>query len=533
MSNNFIYQIIEQDLKSSKGIVTRFAPEPNGYLHLGHIKSIVLNFDIATKYNGICHLRFDDTNPETSKKEFYLAIREDLNWLGFEHDSHIFYASSYFSRLYQVALDLINKGLAYVCDCSYKQHVSNRGTLTTPGLDSPFRNRSIEENLDKFRKMYLGKFNDGECTLRAKIDMSSGNLNMRDPVMYRIKKHVKHPLTGDTWKIYPTYDFAHALSDAFENITHSLCTLEFQDHRSLYNWFIENSGYTNLRPKQIEFSRLNIKNAITSKRNIKSMINDGKVDGYDDPRLVTIIGLRKRGYLPSTLISFCQNLGISKQESIIDISVLQNKARLDLDKVAIRKHVVLDPLLVILDDDLSLMIEVDNHPQHPELGKRKLPLGKHIYIERSDFVEQLRPGLKKLTLHGGAWLIQAGSIYCYDVIKDASGNILSLKCHYYHKDQKPSFKPGAALQWVDVKKHIKIQVNQFLQPGEKVEEQATLEQIVTKAAAVGEISLSNVQRGERFQFYRTGYFFAQETDKSDDKKVLVFNEIVNLKSHDY
>lgn len=529
MLTNFIYQIIEQDLQNHPKVLTRFAPEPNGYLHLGHIKSIVLNFGIAKKYGGICNLRFDDTNPTTSKTIFYQAIREDLDWLGFEHEQHIFYASSYFPRLYEIALDLIQQGLAYVCDFSYEEHIANRGTLQTPGRNSPFRNRSIEENLDKFRKMYLGHFEDGECVLRAKIDMSSGNMNMRDPVMYRIKKHTYHPITHDTWKIYPTYDFAHALSDAFEGITHSLCTLEFQDHRSLYNWFLEKSGYTDKRPQQIEFSRLNITKAITSKRNIKAMISNQQVSGYDDPRLVTIRGLKRRGYLPSTLIGFCEELGISKQESSIDIKVLHNKARTELDKYVPRRHVILEPLLVILDSDISLEFEVLNHPSKPELGSRSIKLNKRIYIERSDFVEILLPGIKKLTCNKSAYLLNAGSIYCYEVVKDDQGNILHIKCRYFKKEEMPAVKPQAVLHWIDATQNVKMVVHRFL-PINEAAEHGILEKLVSYQG-LGEISLYNSLRGDRFQFYRTGYFFVEESINTSQEQYLVCNEIVSLKHY--
>ncbi len=431
--SNFIKQIIEKDLADGKHktIITRFPPEPNGYLHIGHAKSICLNFGLAEEYQGRCHLRFDDTNPEKESPEYVESIKEDVKWLGFDWGEHLYFASDYFEKFYNYALELIKKGKAYVCQLSPEEIREYRGTLTEPGKESPYRNRSVEENLELFEKMKNGEFEEGECVLRAKIDMSSPNLNMRDPVIYRIKK-IRHHRTGDKWCIYPTYDFAHCLSDAIEGITHSLCTLEFEDHRPLYDWFLDELN-TPCHPQQIEFARLNLSYTVMSKRKLNLLVQEGYVSGWDDPRMPTISGMRRRGYTPEAIKDFCERIGIAKSDNLVDYSLLEHCVREDLNKRALRFMGVLEPLKVVIvnyPEEQEEELEAINNPEDPSAGKRKIPFSREIYIEKSDFREDPPRKFFRLAPGKEVRLRYAYYITCEEVVKDEQGNIVELRCTY-------------------------------------------------------------------------------------------------------
>lgn len=427
---NFIKNIIKKDLETNKvsSILTRFPPEPNGYLHIGHAKSICLNFGIAQEFDGKCNLRFDDTNPDKEDIEYINAIQEDVEWLGFKWENQPRFASEYFDKMYELAILLIKKGKAYVCDLSAEEIRAYRGTLKEPGKNSPYRERSITENLELFEEMKNGKFAEGSKTLRAKIDMSSGNINLRDPALYRIK-FSHHPKTGDKWCIYPMYTFAHPLEDAIEEITHSLCTLEFQDQRPFYDWVIEETEFS-IKPQQIEFSRLNLNYTITSKRKLKYLVDNKLVNGWDDPRMPTIKGYRRRGYTPESIRNFCEMIGISKQDSVIDVSVLEDAVRDDLNKSVLRKNVVLDPIRVSIKDMPNHHLDVPNHPQDPEFGRREITISSQIFIERDDFVFKLEKDMKKLSPNGRVRLLNGYVIECQEVITDTSGEVIELKCSY-------------------------------------------------------------------------------------------------------
>ena len=433
LAKDFIRQIIDKDIEnnSSREVITRFPPEPNGYLHLGHAKSICLNFSVAEEKKGKTFLRFDDTNPIKEDEIYAESIKEDVSWLGYNWEDRLTFASDYFEDLYQAAITLIKKGLAYVDNQNAEEMKKNRGTLTEPGKNSEFRDRAINENLDLFKKMKSGDFDDGEMVLRAKIDMSSPNMNLRDPVIYRIRKY-NHQRTKDKWCIYPMYDFAHALSDAFEGITYSLCTLEFQDHRPLYNWFIEQVE-TDHRPRQIEFSRLNLAYSLTSKRKLNDLIEKNIVDGWDDPRLVTISGMRRRGYPPKSIIDFCQRVGVTKKDNIIEMALLENCVREELGNSTQRRMGVLDPIKVTIknyDKDNIEYLEAQNHPKIPEFGSRKIPFTNEIFIERSDFLEDAPKKFFRLKPGGEVRLRYAYIICCEEVIKDSNGEIKQLICTY-------------------------------------------------------------------------------------------------------
>ena len=434
--SNFIRQIIDEDLKANKNdgrVVTRFPPEPNGYLHIGHAKSICLNFGIAEDYNGTCHLRFDDTNPHKEDLEFVHAIQDDVRWLGFDWGEHRYFASDYFQQLHDYAVRLIEMGKAYVCDLSAEQIREYRGTLTEPGRNSPYRERSVAENLDLFARMRAGEFEDGSKVLRAKIDMASPNINLRDPTIYRIRHGVIHHQTGAEWCLYPMYDFTHCLSDAIEGITHSLCTLEFEDHRPLYDWFLDTLG-TDCHPQQIEFSRLSLQYTITSKRKLTALVEDGHVEGWDDPRMPTIAGMRRRGYPPAAIRDFCNRIGVTKSDNSVEMGVLESCVRDDLNARAERRMAVLRPLKVTIEDypaDKVELLTVANHPQNEAMGTREVPFSREVYIDRNDFLE-VAPNkkFKRLVSGGEVRLRNAYVIRCDEVIKDEAGNILELRCSH-------------------------------------------------------------------------------------------------------
>lgn len=540
---DFIHQIIDEDLRIGryKGVVTRFPPEPNGYLHIGHAKSICLNFGLAEEYKGRCHLRYDDTNPLKEEQEYIDAIREDVRWLGFDWGKHEYYASNYFEQLYEWAIFLIKKGKAYVCDLSADEVREYRGTLTQPGKESPYRNRPIEENLDLFQRMRNGEFPDGSRTLRAKIDMASPNLNMRDPVMYRII-HSTHPRTGDKWCIYPMYDYAHGQSDSIEGITHSICTLEFEDHRPLYDWFIKELEI--YAPRQIEFARLNLTYTVMSKRRLLELVREGYVHSWDDPRMPTISGLRRRGYTPESIRQFCKLIGVAKADNTVNIELLEYCIREDLNKRANRYMAVLNPLKVVIEnypDDLVEEMEAVNNPEDPSAGTRKVPFSKTIYIEREDFMEQPHPKFYRLTPGKEIRLRYAYFIRCTDVIKDANGNIVELRCTY-----DPTTKGGNApdgrkvkstLHWVSVKHAIDAEVrlydHLFVKPdpddvpeGSDWKSNINPNSLITLANSKLEPELKNLKVGDKVQFERQGYFCV-DPDTSSDK--IVFNRTVTLK----
>lgn len=541
---HFIEHRIEDDLaKNTYGgkVVTRFPPEPNGYLHVGHAKSICLNFGMAEQYNGTCHLRFDDTNPSKEDKEYVDAIQEDIIWLGFEWDfKH--YTADYFEKLYNFAVELIKQGDAYVCSLTAEQIREHRGTLKEPGINSPNRNRSVEENLDLFQRMRKGEFGNGEHVLRAKIDMAAGNINMRDPVIYRIM-HEHHQHTKDEWCIYPMYDFAHCLSDAIENITHSLCTLEFQDHRPLYEWFIERLT-PEPRPQQIEFSRLNLSHTITSKRKLKKLVDDKIVDGWNDPRMPTIIGLRRRGYPPAAIRSFCKTIGISKSDSVIDMSVLEEHVRDDLNKNALRAMCVLEPLKVTIDnlpDDHLEILSAPNHPQDESLGKREIPFTKSLYIEREDFMFDPPKKYKRLTLDKEIRLRNSYVIKCVDTVKDDQGNVVELKCTYDPETlgkNPEDRKVKGVIHWVSATHSKKCEVRQYDRlfkvphPGQADTWEEVLADLnpdslqVLKECYI-EPNVPNLAPEVQYQFERLGYFVADRKDFADDN--WVFNRVVGLR----
>ena len=538
---NFIRNIINCDLSRDKArLVTRFPPEPNGFLHIGHAKSIFLNFGLARYYTATCHLRFDDTNPVNEKIKYIKAIKDDIRWLGFDWGDKLFYASSYFDKMYELAVLLIKKGEAYVCDLSAQEVKEYRGTLTNPGENSPYRDRSITENLSLFERMKNGEFAEGSKTLRAKIDMSSGNINLRDPALYRIK-FAYHPKTQDKWCIYPMYAFAHPLEDAIEKITHSLCTLEFQDQRPFYNWVIEKTEFSQL-PKQIEFSRLNLNYTVTSKRKLRQLVAEKLVTDWNDPRMPTIQGMRRRGYTPESIGNFCDQIGISKQDSIIDMSILEDCIRNNLNQSSPRRNVIIEPLLVEIEDLKSAdhTISVPNHPQNPDFGRRNVSISQHIYIEHDDFMEVLEKGCKKLSLHGRVRLMNGYVIECFDIEKDESGTPIKLKCRYFveslgGKKTHDGIKPAGIIHWVDANNALDAEVRIYDRLF-NLENPASLtdftkainpHSLLIKRAKV-EASLSNAKQEDRFQFNRIGYFVADQYDHNENN--LVFNRVVTLRS---
>ncbi len=544
--SNFIEAIINDDLKTGKygnRVHTRFPPEPNGYLHIGHAKSICLNFGIAKAYNGLCNLRFDDTNPTKEDVEYVKSIMEDVKWLGFDWEDRLYYASDYFEELYQYAIKLIELGKAYVCDLSPEEVREYRGTLTEPGKESPYRNRSVEENLDLFQRMKNGEFPDGSRTLRARIDMASPNLNMRDPIIYRIQRSIHHR-TGDTWCIYPMYDFAHPLSDALEGITHSICTLEFEDHRPLYDWFLD-TLQVDCHSTQIEFARLNLSYTVMSKRKLRELVENGHVAGWDDPRMPTISGLRRRGYTPESIRDFCERIGVAKSNSMVDIALLEHCIREDLNKKAPRVMAVLKPLKVVIDNYPEGQVEwldATINPEKPELGSRKVPFSKVVYIEREDFQESPPKNFHRLSPGKEVRLQHAYYIKCVDVIKDEeTGEIVEIHCTYDPETKGGWSTDGRKVKgtshWVSASHALKAEVrlydNLFIKedPEDVEEGQSFLDNLAPNSLTVlrnclVEPILKNAKPGERFQFLRQGYFCL---DKDSDEDNLIFNRIVGLK----
>lgn len=540
-TNNFIRQIVLDDVRSGrvKEVVTRFPPEPNGYLHIGHAKAIWLNFEIAKEFGGKTYLRMDDTNPLTEDEEFVKAIQEDVRWLGYEWDE-LRFASDYFDEMYERACLLIRKGKAYVCDLSQEEIRATRGTLTEPGIESPYRNRSVEENLDLFRRMKEGEFADGEKVLRAKIDMASPNLNMRDPVLYRIS-HAFHHNTGNKWCIYPMYDFAHPIGDAIEGVTHSLCTLEFEDHRPLYDWVIENCEMPH-RPRQYEFARLNLTKTVLSKRYLKQLVENGIVDGWDDPRLSTLSAFRRRGYTPEAIRDFVREAGISKSNSITDIQMLEHFVREDLKLKAPRTMAVLRPLKVVITNYPEGQIEwldAENNPENPELGTRKIPFSREIYIEQEDFMEN--PPKKYYRLYPGneVRLKHAYFIRCHDVIKNERGEIVELHCTYDPETKSGSGFTGrkvkGTIHWVEASHAIPAEFRLYeplIDDEELAKGKSFMECINPNSLEVlqgyVEPNMKNVKPHDKFQFFRHGYFNTDPVYTTDEKPV--FNRIVALKS---
>lgn len=561
ISSNFIKNIIVDDLKSGKHkeIITRFPPEPNGYLHIGHAKSIVLNFDLADEFNGRTNVRFDDTNPVKEDTEYVESIKEDVRWLGYEWDE-LYFASDYFEEMYNWAVALIKKGKAYVCDLSAEEIRATRGTLTQPGKESPYRNRSVEENLDLFTRMRNGEFQDGEKVLRAKIDMASPNLNMRDPVIYRIA-HATHHNTGDKWCIYPMYDYAHPLEDAIENITHSICTLEFEDHRPLYEWVI-NECETEAKPQQIEFARLNMTNTVMSKRKLKLLVDEKVVDGWDDPRMPTISGLRRRGYTPEAIRAFVREIGVAKSNSTVDAQMLEHFLREDLKLKAPRTMAVIQPLKVVITNYPEGQVEwldAEINPENPDMGTRKIPFSREIYVEQDDFMED--PPKKYFRLFPGneVRLKNAYFIKCEEVIKDGQGNVAELRCTY-----DPATKSGTdfterkvkgTIHWVEASQALAAEfrlyepliLDEEAESAAEAEAEALGEEIIAAGTdekktfldhinpdslevlqGFVEPNMKDVNPQDKFQFFRHGYFNVDS--KTSTSKKPVFNRIVSLKS---
>ncbi|HPO03928.1 MAG TPA: glutamine--tRNA ligase/YqeY domain fusion protein [Bacillota bacterium] len=537
-SSNFIHNIIDCDLENKtygdRPVYTRFPPEPNGYLHIGHAKSICLNFSTAKKYGGKCNLRFDDTNPVKEDTEYVESIKGDVKWLGFQWDE-LYFASDYFDKMVDCAIALIKKGSAYVCDLSAEEIRMSRGTLTEPGRESPYRNRSVEENLRLFQEMKEGKYKDGEKVLRAKIDMASPNINMRDPVIYRIA-HASHHNTGDKWCIYPMYDYAHPLEDAIEQITHSLCTLEFEDHRPLYDWVLRELDWE-MPPQQIEFARLNLTNTVMSKRYLKALVDSGDVEGWDDPRMPTIAGLRRRGYTPSAIRDFCDRIGVSKANSTVDISLLEHCIREDLKTGVESRMVVMDPLKVVITnypEDITEEVDIENNKEIEEMGSRKVPFSRELYVERDDFMEV--PEKKYFRLFPGNEVRFKGAYFltCNEVIKDGSGRISELHCTYDPETKSGSGFEGrkvkGTIHWVEAKTAvpIKVRVYDYLMiEGEKGENVMNPDSLRIMDA-MAEPALADASAGERFQFFRLGYYIADQILYSENHRV--FNQIVDLKS---
>ncbi len=539
---NFIEEIIEEDLRSGRydRVHTRFPPEPNGYLHIGHAKSIYLNFTLAEKYNGLCNLRFDDTNPVKEEQEYIDAIKEDVRWLGFDWEDREYYASDYFEQLYQWAEELIKKGKAYVDDLTPEQIREYRGTLTEPGKESPYRNRSVEENLDLFRRMRAGEFPDGSRTLRAKIDMASPNLNMRDPVMYRIL-HATHHRTGDKWCIYPMYDWAHGQSDSIEGITHSICTLEFEDHRPLYNWFLEQLGIHH--PRQVEFARLNLSYTVLSKRKLIELVQGGYVNGWDDPRMPTISGMRRRGYTPEAIRDFCERIGVAKADSIVDIALLEHCVRDDLNKRAPRVMAVLNPVKVVITnypEGQTEMVEAVNNPEDASAGTRQVPFSRVLYIERDDFRETPPKKFYRLAPGREVRLRYAYYIKLEEIVKDENGEVLELHCTYDPQTRggwsPDGRKVKATLHWVSAEHAIPIEVRLydrlFNDPNPAGHKDRDFKEFLNPDSlkiiprAWAEPALRTAQPGQRFQFERLGYFVV-DPDSTGEK--LVFNRTVALR----
>jgi glutaminyl-tRNA synthetase len=543
---NFLEQIIEKDLAEGlvANIITRFPPEPNGYLHVGHAKSICLNFGLAQQFGGVCNLRFDDTNPEKESQEYVDAIQEDVRWLGFEWNGEVKFASDYFEQFYTWALELINANKAYVCELDAEQTREYRGDFTTPGKDSPFRNRPLQDNIALLAKMRAGEMAEGSATLRAKIDMQHPNITMRDPVLYRIR-HVVHHRTGNDWNIYPAYDFAHGQEDAIEGVSHSICTLEFQDHRPLYEWFTENLSVPS-SPKQYEFARLNLNYTVTSKRKLKQLVDEGVVSGWDDPRMPTITGMRRRGYSPASIKNFCEKIGVTRADSVVDMAELDFTLREDLNDNAPRAMCVLDPVKLTItnfDADSVEIMTVPAHPNKPEMGERELPFTKELYIDRADFTEDntlSRKKFKRLVL--GEWVRLRGSyvIKADDVVKDGNGDIVeiiaSLVPDTVGNNPPEGMKPRGVIHWVSAIKGVKATVRLydrlFNVPAPDRGDSEFMDHVNAKSFSVidnawVEPSLVEAKPEQRFQFEREGYFVADRFEYSSDNPV--FNKTIGLR----
>jgi glutaminyl-tRNA synthetase len=539
---NFIRQIVAEDRRLGRHggrVQTRFPPEPNGYLHIGHAKAICINFGIAEEFGGECHLRFDDTNPVREDVEYVEAIERDVRWLGFDWHDRLTHASDYFEQLHALAVDLIEQGKAYVDDQSADEIRAMRGTLTEPGRDSPYRNRSVEENLELFDKMNRGELADGACVLRAKIDMASPNMNLRDPTLYRIR-NVPHQRTGDRWHIYPMYDFAHTLSDAFEGTTHSLCSLEFEDHRPLYEWFLDNLPVPS-HPQQIEFSRFNLMFTVMSKRKLKQLVDDGHVDGWDDPRMPTLAAFRRRGYTPESIREFMARVGVTKKDNVIELGALESCIREELNERAPRRFGVLRPLKLVIDnypDDQEEWLDASNHPNRAELGSRQVPFSREILIERDDFLEDPPRKFYRLKPGGEVRLRYGYIVKCDDVVKDAEGNVAELRCSYDPSTRSGSGGDGGrkvkgTIHWVSAPHAFRAEVRLYdrlfrdADPGRAEDVASVLNpdslEVVTAAL---EPALANAGPGERFQFERNGYFFV---DPASEPSKPVFNRTVTLR----
>ncbi len=538
---NFIEDIVEEHNGNGRfggDVVTRFPPEPNGYLHIGHAKSMCLNFGLANKYGGRCHMRFDDTNPAKEEEEFVESILEDVRWLGWDWGEHLYFASDYFNELHDYAIDLIKKGKAYVDDLDQEQIRKYRGTLTEPGVESPYRDRSVDDNLALFRGMKEGEFEEGTKVLRAKIDMASGNINMRDPVLYRILK-TPHHRTGEHWVIYPMYDFTHGQSDSIEGVTHSICTMEYEDHRPLYDWFLDSLDI--YHPQQIEFARLNVSNTVLSKRKLVQLVQEGHVGGWDDPRMPTLAGLRRRGYTPESIRNFCDQVGVAKRQNVIDIAMLEHAIRDDLNRRAPRALAVLSPLKVVIENypkGQAEELDAINNPEDPEAGTRKLPFSRELYIERDDFMEdpprkffRLAPG-REVRLRYGYF------ITCTDVIKDDTGEVMELRCTYDPETRGGQAPDGrkvrGTIHWVSAEHAVDAEVRLYdhlftsERPDDDDDFMTTLnpDSLVVNANAKVEPSLTDAVPGEKFQFERTGYF---AVDPDSRPGALVFNRTVTLR----
>mgnify|MGYP000493945116 FL=1 len=543
VSKNFIENIIDKDLEEGvyDTVHTRFPPEPNGYLHIGHAKSILLNYGLSQEYNGEFHMRFDDTNPTKEKTEFVDSIKADIQWLGADWKDHLYYASDYFPQMYEAAVKLIKKGKAFVCDLSAEEIREYRGTLTEPGKESPYRNRSVEENLDLFERMKNGEFEDGSKVLRAKIDMASPNINMRDPVIYRVA-HMHHHRTGDTWCIYPMYDFAHPIEDAIEGITHSICTLEFEDHRPLYDWVVRELEYP-MPPRQIEFAKLYLTNVVTGKRYIKKLVEDGVVDGWDDPRLVSIAALRRRGFTPESIKKFVDLCGVSKANSSVDYAMLEYCIREDLKLKKARTMAVLNPVKLVIDnypEDQIEMLEVQNNLENPELGSRQVPFGRELYIEREDFMEE--PVRKYFRMFPGneVRLMNAYFVTCTGCEKDENGNITVIHGTYDPESKGGNSPDGrkvkGTIHWVAAKTAVKAECRLYenLIDEEKgvYNEDGSMNLNPNSLTVLKECylepSLKDAKAYDSFQFVRNGFFCVDAKDSKED--ALVFNRIVSLKS---
>ncbi len=537
-ASNFIHNIIDKDLEAQKygdKVHTRFPPEPNGYLHIGHAKSICLNFTTAQKYGGKCNLRYDDTNPVKEDMEFVNSIEADVRWLGFEWDERL-WASDYFDEMYECAVQLIKEGKAFVCDLTAEEIREYRGTLKEPGKESPYRNRTVEENLQLFEEMRQGKYADGEKVLRAKIDMASSNINMRDPVIYRIA-HAEHHNTGDKWCIYPMYDYAHPIEDAIEGITHSICTLEFEDHRPLYDWVLEAIGKWPTPPQQIEFARLNLTNTVMSKRYLKALVDDGIVEGWDDPRMPTVAGLRRRGYTPEAIREFCSRVGVAKANSTVDVALLEHCVRDDLKTKVENRNIVENPIKVVITnypEDQTEEMEIENNREVPEMGNRMVPFSRELWVDGEDFMEV--PVKKYSRLFPGNEVRFKGAYFitCNEVVKNEDGSIKELLCTYDPETRSGGNFEGrkvkGTIHWVDAKTAVEIKVRNYdyLMIDDENGEQVMNPESVVETVAYAEPLINEAKPGERFQFFRKGYYIADEKLTTDTEKV--FNKIVGLKS---